>query len=597
MAENINLRLVSLGTFLKDKLELVIPNYQRGYAWDKDVQVAEFYNDILSLAGSKEENKDHFLGGVLSVEVEAESGASWKRHEVIDGQQRLSTTLILAAALNDALSGLGRKDVRVESRISITQQYLRLHGEVNKKPCSMPRLKAGKRDFEAFERALSESPQFPSAAERKSLPDSNQKIIEARIFFDEKLRELLKAEGEEALMDVVDAIESYANIIWIQCFNQQRAISMFQVLNNRGASLAVGDLLRASSISVAKSRKNASRLEVAWDEILADPPEQVDAMLSHYFSFKMGRRPSSSARLKEFERAFFARKTEDDVVKVVEEIVDRVKVLRKLMQGEWPYDYCSSNEWQVDRLRRLVKVLKISMPIPLLLAVHALGDERDFAEAVNMIERFMFRYKTVCGEHIGKPQNLILDAAKTYSSKVGLQRLWADLQGLIEENCPDRVFGEKLRGWTYSSKGSNTELKHYLMTLSEHWAWFAKGATFPVRPADACQPFDFDHTTIEHVYPKRAKASMKDADCEELKDSIGNLALLGPGANAANGTKPWHSRRKIYKASDIALTRNLGDYPGWGATQMEERAEKLIEISKAVWRLCEKKVRRGSRSD
>lgn len=71
-----------------------IPSYQRGYAWQKD-QLKDFWNDLEHV--SKLGNKFHYMHSLTLRELENELEDS--AFEIIDGQQRLATSLILLSLL------------------------------------------------------------------------------------------------------------------------------------------------------------------------------------------------------------------------------------------------------------------------------------------------------------------------------------------------------------------------------------------------------------------------------------------------------------------------------------------------------------------
>ena len=82
----INSNLTKLGSFLGNE-KLYIPEYQRGYSWE-ETQLDDFWLDLEQIY---EENThdEHFLGQVV-IHKNKEDG---KRY-IIDGQQRISTTII-----------------------------------------------------------------------------------------------------------------------------------------------------------------------------------------------------------------------------------------------------------------------------------------------------------------------------------------------------------------------------------------------------------------------------------------------------------------------------------------------------------------------
>jgi len=85
------------------------PDYQRGYAW-QDENVLEFWSDLECVAAN---NPHHFMG-TLILEVVGTGNSAL----VVDGQQRLTTTVLLISALADALhvGGLSKEAQQVRAR-------------------------------------------------------------------------------------------------------------------------------------------------------------------------------------------------------------------------------------------------------------------------------------------------------------------------------------------------------------------------------------------------------------------------------------------------------------------------------------------------
>ena len=83
-----------------------IPDFQRGYAWQSK-EITDFWNDLLRLG----ENKKHYVGVLTLDPVFPEDSDKWIEdswlikskdyavHYVVDGQQRLTTCIILVSAI------------------------------------------------------------------------------------------------------------------------------------------------------------------------------------------------------------------------------------------------------------------------------------------------------------------------------------------------------------------------------------------------------------------------------------------------------------------------------------------------------------------
>src|SRR5690606_8482509 len=94
-------QLQSISKIFTEKL-FRIPDYQRGYAWTEK-QLKDFWTDILQL----EDNKNHYVGVLTLERVPKETYEKWAEDKwiidsksfepfyIVDGQQRLTTTIIL----------------------------------------------------------------------------------------------------------------------------------------------------------------------------------------------------------------------------------------------------------------------------------------------------------------------------------------------------------------------------------------------------------------------------------------------------------------------------------------------------------------------
>ena len=66
-----------------------IPDYQRAYAWETNRQLPDFIEDIDNQALGR----DYFLGTILFQE-KSEKHAGFDLIDIVDGQQRITTTII-----------------------------------------------------------------------------------------------------------------------------------------------------------------------------------------------------------------------------------------------------------------------------------------------------------------------------------------------------------------------------------------------------------------------------------------------------------------------------------------------------------------------
>lgn len=119
-----NDQLLSLQRIFTDRL-FRIPDYQRGYAWGEK-EVREFWNDLERLPIGK----NHYVG-VLTLEPVMEhdykkwiddiwliQSKSYRPYYVVDGQQRLTTSIILIASLLEIMHERNIDKLNYSTRIS-----------------------------------------------------------------------------------------------------------------------------------------------------------------------------------------------------------------------------------------------------------------------------------------------------------------------------------------------------------------------------------------------------------------------------------------------------------------------------------------------
>ena len=87
-----------------------VPDYQRGYAWEQQ-QVAEFWDDLQLLSSSSD--RHHYTGTIVLYEQAGaakktdDEGTDYVVTDVVDGQQRLTTIVLLLNEISRALSVYG----------------------------------------------------------------------------------------------------------------------------------------------------------------------------------------------------------------------------------------------------------------------------------------------------------------------------------------------------------------------------------------------------------------------------------------------------------------------------------------------------------
>ncbi len=129
----------SLDSLFKEKI-FRIPDYQRGYAWQKN-QLKDFWEDLINLS----DNRSHYTGVLTlkqfsSDEIKKSDNEYWlvedhsyNMYHVVDGQQRLTTFVLFLQAFIDVVKeleenkGKQNKDIYISDSLNleeVTNRYL-----------------------------------------------------------------------------------------------------------------------------------------------------------------------------------------------------------------------------------------------------------------------------------------------------------------------------------------------------------------------------------------------------------------------------------------------------------------------------------------
>jgi uncharacterized protein with ParB-like and HNH nuclease domain len=229
--------------------EYSVPIYQRSYAW-KETAVEDFWDDLRQALDAGD--PDYFLGTlVLTTE------STGRRITVIDGQQRLATTSLLLAALRNVWLDRGETDQADD----LDKNYLSVFDRKSK--THEPRLILNEED-DPFYRDL-----VIDRAEPSPVRESHERINWALQYLTEQLEEDAASRGkaaEERLVAWSDFMDDQATVITVTVPTEADAFVIFETLNDRGAQLTTGDLLK--NFLFMRARDRLESVKTTWIQAL-----------------------------------------------------------------------------------------------------------------------------------------------------------------------------------------------------------------------------------------------------------------------------------------------------------------------------------------
>ena len=566
----LNVDQKSIYALLSDrKADYIIPDYQRPYAWDED-SCQTLWDDIFSFAipdndATKfDSNDEYFLGSIVTFENDK------KQQEVIDGQQRLTTFMLLLRAFYDRFTKMqdqGSKDFseRIASCIWKTDEM----GKPDKDHLKIDSVVATDKDKEEFLSIL-----------RTGIVTDNQTSRYANNFrfFLKKVEEFINSFPTFA-KNLPARILNNCILMPIEAESQDTALRIFSTLNDRGLPLSDSDIFKAQFYQYYKQKSEDDRDEFIKDwKKLEETCEKIfhpitgtpmDDLFTRYMYFIRAKRDNNKSSTTESLRRFYERdkysvlKQDDtfenlkDLAQFWEDITDQNRerfsegVLKKL----FILNYAPNSMWNyfisVYYLANRTEDGKL--------------DDEDFKMFLDRTIAFIWGYAIM---HPG------VNALRT--------PIFAEMLNIVNLNevtFSDFKFDkEQTRSaiLIYDFKNGRPITKSMLalrMMLN-------KEQSYP----KLSQQFD-----IEHIYPRKRQENEKGLSNNRQIDLLGNKSLLEKRINIRASDYRFEDKIKYYQGFDNSRGQRIGGtenlelknisnvYKKFGEKEIVERTDLFID--------------------
>jgi hypothetical protein len=600
----------------------VVPLFQRGYVWTRDLQWQPLWEDIVAQAADLARSRaaptghatKHFLGALV-LNLAHHALKEVPIVEIIDGQQRLTTLQVLLAALRDETASIDNPFLKAD--------LVRLTG--NKEPLVSPdeRFKVwptsalqkdmkavmGLGSLAAIEEAYKVHHVFKYGKWRPPRPG----IVEAYSFFVHSIRRFLDDDRSELPLDLValpaaeraevlvEALIRDIQLVTIALEAEDDAQVIFETLNARGEPLTPADLVRnflfltatRQGLDVARLYEDswpfgadqASTLFWSFEERQGRlKRSRLDQFFFHYVTFRTGRELKIGHLYQAF-RDWWESASERSVEHELQEI------------SEYSDIYCAlvipDPQTGFGKFARSLRALDTTTVYPLVLW---LAGQTGLESAVlsgmlEDLESYLIR-RAVCG-YDQKAYNRffleVLDRMRAKGEPPAPQHLRQILAASQAETVvwpSDEEFRRHLiRDPIYRTLGPRRTML-LLEALDE-----ASRASY-AEDIQITSPL-----TVEHVLPQGATepywplavGSGETPDAAwarrlETSHRLGNLTLLTQPLNSAVSNGPYEAKRKeIVKQSLLPMNVYFQSVDHWDEAAIETRGAALAETALRVW--------------
>ena len=545
--------------FLKKSPQFVIPIYQRTYSWTER-ECQQLWDDIMRV-GRRPDVPAHFVGSIVYVEAGLYQVTSQSPLLVIDGQQRLTSIMLILEALARALGD--EEPVDGFSKEKVRSYFL------------LNPLEKGDRRYKLL-LTQGDRDTLLSIMQQKPVADGGSLRVKQNFgFFEDKIAAL---NGD--LMPLCEGLAKLMVVDISLTRDQDNPQLIFESMNSTGRELSQADLIRNFVLMGLEPDHQSRIYEDYWHPIEVSFPQDgygahFDAFMRHYLTLRTGEIPN----LRDVYTAFkdYAREP-----KVAESGVDAlVSSIHAFAQYYARMALAKEPDADLAVAFRDLRELKVEVAFPFLLELYhdyetGLLSKQDFLRAVRLVEAYVFR-RAVCAI----PTNSLNKTFATFSRVLRKDSYLESIEAHFMTMPSYRRFPD-------DEEFRRAMAQRDLYNFRSRSYWLRRMENF-----DRKERVAVDEYTIEHIMPQNENLSSAwrtalgpewERVQETLLHTIGNLTLTG--YNAEYSDRPFVEKRDMhggFRESPLRLNEGLGAVDVWNEDAIKKRAERLTGLAVKVW--------------
>ncbi len=559
-----------------------IPDYQRPYQWTEE-NCEKLLDDLFSSYEYYKES-GYFCGSLVLIVINTDSETNAETYDIVDGQQRLSTFILLAKVL----ATLYDKDLNPTSRELLEKSLGDIDGEKRE------RLHFNAMGLNAKDDFVYALEHFNDSQASKNKNNKNNYLKNAIC-----LKNYLK---EKEIEDINDFIKwLYFKVVFIKtiCPNVSMALRIFSVLNARGLPLHAIDVFKVELLKKLANKKDQEEFVSRWSVLHQKcsgneskfpkrkenkrEKNATETLFSWYLTYL---NPVTSGKSMEERLADQFERLNKPPLEYFKGVEDFYNAYGEILEmQDWHahlLSYLASDFWRV--------ILCTSV-------LHHYSDQ-DIEALKKLLVKFY--YQNWVAEQKEPKKQTNCNIIKALKEKKSMDYITSIVKKYLDGNKITQHFKENLQDSKLYEQHKKSSKNSWLRPILILVEYSMSDDPKPKR----IQMNDFH---VEHILPQQPGSSsqwMKDFSEEErglYTHSLANLTLLGGKKNTQASNLDFKEKKEIYMGHAVKLgkdkrgrektfrvmtcykmTIDVAQYAEWTPTRLEKRKEELIQIIESV---------------
>lgn len=549
-----------------------IPEYQRPYIWGED-EIDDLLDD-LRYAHVEKSEQEYFFGSFVCQSKKAidANGQEFDENDLLDGQQRMTTLLMLFACIRDLSNNTEVKEIcqqsifqkgsSIDNIPERTRIVFAIRQEVQKFVEEFIKAEGGttrKVDLE----------EYSNQARDTSVRNMARAVVKIR----DDLSELMaNDESQLNLHDFMSFLRNKLLLIYVATEDLKDAFRLFTILNDRGVPLRNSDILKSQNLGALTNDVDKEKYAKLWEDAESELGDDFDRFLNHIRTILL----KDKARLNlldEFENKIYHPREKDkstgktkpsllskgnDTFRLIERYLN---IYNEILSGN--NDSQTGGSYEFDNL---VKVMLAGLPA---------------TDWLPPLMRYFdrFRYDRLLEFLILLDNQFSSDWIAQYTPTFRIERMNNIIRSIDDNARLEDVFSV----FNFDEEGFNRSVdeavygrrftRYLLLKLDYLYA-------------DHSNWMSLKYLSVEHVLPRNPKSDSRwcmdftQEQRDQWTDRLGNLVLITTRKNSSQGNLDYVDKKSRYFEKRITTCPNsirvLHKNAQWTPEELEANHEVVL---------------------
>lgn len=564
-----------IGSFFQEN-SFLVPMYQRNYSWTND-EITDFWNDLNDIINESRSN--HFFGQVVTFKNSDDI------QEIIDGQQRITTSALFLAALRDIANNMYKEKQDVLSEDAgddlrdirrTVKKYLR--GENGNRAALIVEQGNTPGDATLIQDVFNKltTGHVESVKERKDLTEPMRNLLNAYVSIKNSIIKKMQTkktlvEQVGMLQTICDSFVEHFYIVMISSPDQQDAFIIFETLNSRGKDLKASDIIKNHLMYLMSEDLSTANRE--WSEIshaLKDDSSRITRFIRTYWAAK-NKLVSEKVLYRSLSDSL---KTENEAREFLSDLIELVPLYDVLENPT--ANKKNASYFENKMLNKQINVLDkmhVLLYYPIVLALKKRKySEQNMAIVVNKVLSVFVRHRTIMNEGTNKLETGFADIAqKIYFNDLSKVE---EINKEMDRKLLKNNFEIETKLQILSKEGGLRGPKKWTLVylISEIYDDLFEDTNY------------YDETFLNDRFKVIQIGNVNDGINEEFINYLGNWTII-EDKSKFDTEDSLENRIKLLKGSKLEANQELAQQleQGWTNETIQERQKRMSDVMLQLW--------------